>query len=142
MMMKNGKPKFMEHLQVSVPKFEDMGESKIGMTINTLIHSVEDIDDAIGEEIIKMIKEKGINDLYLLNKRAIVSALEKQIPKMPTSKLDFAGLIQEEPCECKYHYCPCCKEELITTINNRCVEERKYSHCHYCGQALDWSDTE
>ena len=70
------------------------------------------------------------------------SALEKQIPKKPKIKLDFAGLIQENKCECKYHYCPCCKQELIATINDRIVSGRKHKYCKHCGQALDWSDTE
>ena len=62
MMMENGKPKFLEHIQLSVPNIADMGEFKIGMEINTLIQPVENLDDAICVEIIKMAEEKGIND--------------------------------------------------------------------------------
>lgn len=53
-------------------------------------------------------------------------ALEKQIPKKPLDKtLEYDGY---------YGLCPCC---------NKVVGESKdFSRCWYCGQALDWSDTE
>lgn len=131
MKVENGKPKFMEHIQLSVPKIADMGEFKIGMKINTLIHPVEDLDDAINEEIVKMIKEKGINDLYLLNKRAIVSALEKQIPKKGSIK--YLSSYTDDP---PVLLCPNCQEHIPTEGCNF------YKYCYKCGQKIDWSDTE
>ena len=58
------------------------------------------------------------SNLSQTDKDCIQAVFERLIPKKPTIKLDFAGLIQEVKCECKYHYCPCCKQELIATINN------------------------
>lgn len=51
-------------------------------------------------------------------------ALEKQIPKKVrmTNELYPMGI------------CPCCENEFIPNTG--------FEHCHYCGQALDWSDTE
>ena len=43
--------------------------------------SVEKHENIVIDEIIKVAKENGITDLYLLNKDAIVEALSKQIPK-------------------------------------------------------------
>ena len=121
------KPEFMEHIQLSAPKIADMGEFKIGMEINTLIQTVENFDDALCEEIIKMAKEKGINDLWLLNKNAIVSALESQIPKKAINRVDLYPPNQ--------HECPVCKCGL------RVSNKWKDNYCCNCGQALDWSDT-
>ena len=111
-------PKFMERIQLSTPKIADMGEFKIGMEINTLIQPVENLDDAISKEIIKMCEEKGINDLWLLDKKKIVSALEKQIPKKPS------------------------ETDKARCIHCACVVKRDERFCKNCGQALDWSDTE
>lgn len=120
------KPKFMEKIQLSAPKIADMGEFKISMEINTLIQPVENLDDAITKEIIKIAEEKGINDLWLLNKKTIVSALEKQIPKKPILDCIF-------PSGVKWYLCPACNHNGIEKVGG---------YCHRCGQALDWSDTE
>lgn len=118
------KPKFIERFQLSAPKIAEMGEFEIGMKINTLIQPVESLDDAISKEIIKMCEEKGINDLWLLDKKAIVSALEKQIPKKPLFPWDsMTGT----------YCCPNCKEGIVFDRKNYCCE---------CGQALDWGDSE
>lgn len=68
---------------------------------------------------IKMIISK---DCY----KELINSLEKQIPKKILDKtLEFDGY---------YGLCPCC---------NKVVGESKdFNRCWYCGQALDWSDTE
>lgn len=55
-----------------------------------------------------------------------ISALEKQIPKKAIDKTcEYDGY---------YGLCPCC---------NKAISEYKdFARCWYCGQALDWSDTE
>lgn len=120
------KPKFMERFQLSVPKIEDMGD-KIGMYINILIQPVESLDDAITEEIIKMVKEKGINDVILLNKKAIVSALDKQMPKPPL----MHGFREGREINTISFTCPICHQHI-----------GRENYCEHCGQALDWSDSE
>ena len=62
-----------------------------------------------------------------------ISAIEKQIPKKVTHE---AAL---------YKCCTClnCKnvvDEFTEFMGNRCRVTPTY--CKYCGQALDWSDTE
>ena len=56
------------------------------------------------------------------------NALEKQIPKKP--KLMENPLINSK----YWFYCPNCNASRHTDI--------KVKHCSFCGQALDWSDTE
>ena len=57
-----------------------------------------------------------------------IKALEKQIPKKP--KLMENPLINSK----YWFYCPNCNASRHTDI--------KVKHCSFCGQALDWSDTE
>ena len=117
------KPKFIEKFQLSAPEITEMGEFEIGMKINTLIQPVESLDDAISKEIIKMCEEKGINDLWLLDKKAIVSALEKQIPKKP---------LWGATSNASWRSCPECHSR----------EYKTFKFCSQCGQALDWGDSE
>ena len=56
------------------------------------------------------------------------SAFEKQIPKKPIEDGYFA-----EPCAC-----PNCGGDVTNMADN----DYHFQYCHYCGQALDWSDTE
>jgi hypothetical protein len=53
-----------------------------------------------------------------------VEALEKQIPKKVKMTNDLYPM----------GICPCCENEFIPHTG--------FEHCHYCGQALDWSDRE
>lgn len=58
-----------------------------------------------------------------------ISALEKQIPKKPLKQeCDFFDFIL---------VCPECKNRIVNVWNKR---EYKPNYCHYCGQALDWSE--
>ena len=56
-------------------------------------------------------------------------ALEKQIPKKPVlQEYDFFDVRL---------VCPKCKKPIVNLKNQT---EYKLNFCHYCGQALDWSD--
>ena len=61
--------------------------------------------------------------------QTIKEALEKQIPKKPLKQ------------ECDFFdfnlVCPECKNRIVNVWNKR---EYKPNYCHYCGQALDWSE--
>ena len=56
-----------------------------------------------------------------------ISALEKQIPK----KVVKHGFDPNKPISTVHYTCPNCNLHVSRT-----------KHCAYCGQALDWSDTE
>ena len=70
-------------------------------------------------------RQKRLNEEYSAL-TTFKSCAEKQIPIKPLDKtLEYDGY---------YGLCPCC---------NRVVGDNKdFSRCWYCGQALDWSDTE
>ena len=60
-------------------------------------------------------------------------ALEKQIPK----KITHEATLQ------RCATCPTCKnvlDEFIEFIPGQPKIRVTFAHCHFCGQALDWSD--
>jgi hypothetical protein len=95
----------------------------------------DDIDNAILGEIKEKAIAHGIKTEYVLNKKAIIFALEKQIPKKPTPQIVKGGkrLIGNGWwCNGTTVYkCPNCNDFI----------SRTYDYCYKCGQALDWSDT-
>lgn len=114
-------PKFMEHIHIDVPKdltpkFDEFGNMVVSATNQMIVQQVEGIDDAICKQIHDMAVANGIDDVYVLDKKQILSALEKQIPKKP-----------KEYCEGRY-CCPECKG----------IKYPKVPYCEHCGQALSW----
>ena len=78
-------------------------------------------------EIQKIATEHGIDTKIVLNEKAIVSALEKQIPKKPIGRHTS-------------YKCPVCDRRVRSGKGS---SSRGVDHfCQRCGQALDWSDTE
>lgn len=94
--------------------------------------AVEEEDKIIAESIIRIAKEHGITDLYLLNKKAIVEALQKQIPK----KVEVKRWMCTE-CECGYEFS---KHHGDGYYSIPYTKQTKY--CPNCGQALDWGQEE
>ena len=87
------------------------------------------------EEAIKMLKQWNEDLLpYEDEKEGIechniaISALEKQIPKNPIED-DY----YDEPA-----VCPNCGGNVINMADN----DYHFQHCHYCGQALKWRDSD
>lgn len=120
------KPKFMRKIALPLPMIN--GDEHTLQITNTIgIQIVESFDNAITEEIIKMAKEKGINDLLLLNKTTIVTALGKQIPKKPI----VHGFREGREVNTISFTCPVCHKHI-----------GRENYCNHCGQALDWSDTD
>lgn len=70
--------------------------------------SVETFDGILFNEVIKVAKEQGITDLYLLDKTNILDALSKQIPRAerdgcPRCHYDLSG----------QNYCPYCGQKIL-----------------------------
>ena len=89
----------------------------------------KEIDNKILGEIKQKAIENGIKTEYLLNEKAIINALKKQIPKKPIKVGEEYSAITgkwEADYEC-------------ATCGNPYADD---SFCSCCGQALDWSDTE
>ena len=129
------KPEFMKNITLSYPNLEDLNCGEENVIYKMAIDVAESFDDAIVGKIIDIAKEKGANNLFLLNKKDILSALEKQIPKKPIEDIskDYEGNIIDD-----VFFCPKCTRTICFGSENNLAEN--YPYCN-CGQALDWSDT-
>lgn len=98
------------------------------MIINKIaVERAKTIDNAIFGEIQEIAVENGIETKIVLNEKAVLNALEKQIPKKP-----------EQTHQLNFFWCSECDRAIKKRIENSI---KVISHCPYCGQALDWSDT-
>lgn len=121
-------PKFIEHIHLDIPKDftpkeNALGDIECSITNKIMIEQVEKIDNEICERIKDIAILNGIDEVYVLDRNTIISALEKQIPKKPFVPWDSIN---------KTPICPSCYFGVMAT--------QKY--CDECGQALDWSDSE
>lgn len=74
-------------------------------------------------------------DEYTEMTLVIKQALEKQIPKKPTHEASLYKCLT----------CPNCKnviDEFTEIIPKHLKVRVKTIHCKFCGQVLDWSDSE
>ncbi|MBO5463770.1 MAG: hypothetical protein J6A49_10720 [Clostridia bacterium] len=103
------------------------------MTPQEALAWVEDYEKAIKEEqaIVNNGDEFHVEALKVCE--VVKQALEKQIPKKVTHEASIF----------KCCTCPNCKNVVdeFTHFNGRRVRVI-YNNCKFCGQALDWSDTE
>ena len=88
------------------------------------VKMAEQYDDFIVSQIAMEARANGISDLTVLNKKAILEALEKQMPKKQR--------IDDEDWRC----CPRCGETFFLT--NSFNKRNKY--CGNCGQMLNWEE--
>lgn len=82
------------------------------------------------QEVIETIER--YRDLFPLDAQAAVDkaieALEKQIPKKP-----------REAVQSGFFWCPACSKAIKMRIEDSKINIR---YCPFCGQALDWRETE
>lgn len=121
-------PKFIEHIHLDIPKDLTPKVIENGNTVCSVINKfavqqVEKLDDELCKQIYDIAVSNGIDDVYVLDKKTILSALEKQIPKKVEEWLPFFKA-----------KCPSCNGHIEAHASNL--------YCCRCGQALDWSDTE
>ena len=81
---------------------------------------VKEIDNKIFGEIQSKATERGLKTEYFLNEKAIISALEKQIPKKPVKK----------------------ERGRIQCVNGHNQPVQHYKYCPMCGQLIDWREIE
>ena len=110
---------FIKKYEIQQPKLmtEDLMSGCTG-SVSAIIEkmcavSVETHESILIDEIIKIAKESGITDLYLLNKTTIAEALSKQIPKPLTMIDNLWGCPR-----CRYDikcedYCPGCGQKIL-----------------------------
>ena len=92
------------------------------MTVSICVQMVEQYDNAVIAEIANAARATGASDCVVLNKKAIIEALERRTPKKPL----------EEWCGWLHRFeCSSCGA-TVDRYNNL--------FCARCGQAIDWSD--
>ncbi len=124
------------------------------ITAQMMVQIVDMTDNAILQEIINYAKENKICDVYLLDKKFVKEALEKQIPKKPIKQIwvddekhkgDVRLATKDDVLTKDNHgiinLCPNCEEWVMRYKDLRPPNDKDY-YCKHCGQALDWSDTE
>ena len=104
--------------KIKLSPLDPINQMLLSGSYQTLIQPVDEIDDAITKAIIETAKENGINEVWLLNKPSIISALEKQIPKKPS------------------------ETDKARCIHCACVVKRSEKFCKNCGQAISWEGDE
>ena len=88
------------------------------------------------QRIMTQHREAYSKKLIEANGQAIL-ALEKQIPKKPKISRSTIGIMWGKKIKTKHFACPFCKSIFLFA-----KDEVKGNCCKFCGQALDWSDTE
>ena len=106
------------------PEFLD----SMGNPVNKFIQKIqvsmqENLENAVCDAIAKEAAEQGFSDLFVLDKKRILSALEKQIPKKP---LKFDSV--------PHARCPACNCSVKVYEDGH-----EYHYCLYCGQKLNWN---
>lgn len=106
---------FGENIKIQSPTWEeDSATFRYGFKV------LEDYNRAVVNAVIDHAKQQGITDITLLNGKAIVDAMKKQIPQKVTDRV-----------------CPFCHRIFLFKYG----ETRKGDYCDNCGQALSWCDT-
>ena len=85
------------------------------------------LDDTVFGEIQHKMLENGMETEYVLNEKAFMSAIKKQIPKEPL----MCGYREDRPINSISYVCPICHKHIS-----------RDNYCKHCGQALDWGDSE
>ena len=123
-------PEFIKHIDISIPKISVDEFTLATQGLRKLSVQIADQTDNLIIDGIREIAEKeGITDLYIINKKNVVAALKKQIPKKP--------IIADEKLN-KVVRCPHCHHKL----GEDRPWVRDYLNCYKCGQALDWGQEE
>lgn len=98
----------------------------MSVTEKLYVQMVDNYETAVAEEIASAARAAGVTDCTVLNKKAILEALNKQIPKKP-----IHDRLADRACPACYEYIP------FDALNDRLCDEPNF--CKHCGQALDWS---
>lgn len=90
------------------------------VTQKLCVQFLDEYDDYIVSQIANTAKENGVSELAVLNKKVIIDALNKRMPKKPVD------LAKNE----LYGNCAGCGR--VVHVGNR--------YCDQCGQKLDWGE--
>jgi len=96
------------------------------------VKMAERYESKVIEQIAMEAKAAGVASVTVLNKTAILEALEKQTPQRPDLEADGYSdgeLVYDTG------YCPRCRQDYK-------IECHTPKYCENCGQALDWEGIE
>ena len=96
-----------------------------------VIQRTKEMDSMIFGEIQEIATENGFDTKIIINEKAVISALTKQIPK----KVNIQRYIDTK-CDCGYEFSISYGDGYYGI-----PFEKKTKYCPDCGQALDWSET-
>ena len=89
------------------------------------VKMAEEYDAHIADQIAMEARKAGATDCVVLNRKEILNALSKQIPKLPIMTQD-------------YILCPTCRWDMMGVWDYPDVRDPKY--CPECGQRLKWRE--
>ena len=108
------------------------------------VKMVERYEKAVIEQIAMEAKAAGVSDLTVLNKAAILEAIEKQIPQKPERSVAH----DDELWKKAMFRCPKCAQRLLVVEAvarpdygfEQLKQGDKPAFCRFCGQALEWGE--
>jgi rubrerythrin len=95
----------------------DFDDLQMRVTNKIITQMIDDYETAVASEIASAARAAGVSDVTVLNKKAIMEALERRTPKKPK--------------EDGWLYCPVCGKDVL---------QDHVRFCPDCGQAIDWRD--
>ena len=98
-------------------------------TSNVILRWQKQIDDLVFGEIKRKAVENGIETEYVLNEKAIMNAIKKQVPEKTIADRFPWGI------------CPNCRGSIYLEKIQEHIQNKETTYCEHCGQAIDWSDT-
>ena len=115
----------------------DFDDLQMRVTDKLVVQMLDNYETAVAAEIASAARAAGVSDITVLNKQAILDALNKQIPKKPTfvdTRFRNHGRnIGDGVSLDKCYKCPNCWSHIFHVWDSE-------KYCPYCGQALDWGD--
>ena len=117
---------------ISMPCNLDFENGIASAIQKVVVQMQEKIDDTIIREITKAAREQGITDLYILDKKNIIAAMQKQMP-MKVLESTMPGKVEAV-------HCKNCFNRVATFINGDLVSGKIQKYCDECGQRLDMSE--
>lgn len=109
---------FPENIQVEYNGYMGSVNSEIAVKM------AERYEDAVVNQIAMEAKLAGVADCTVLNKAAILEALQKQMPKKPEEAVDYES----------------CVDWMCATCGRFHRTEWKPKYCSECGQAIEWEE--
>ncbi len=103
----------------------DFNGLQMRVTDKIIVQMIDNYETAVASEIACAAMVAGVSDVTVLNKKAILDALQKQIPQKVIIAEDEA-------------LCPACRYDMMGLWDFPDVQDPNY--CPICGQALDWGD--